>query len=317
MSVSDQDFVSYADVRRVFPGTELNVFPIALDGSIFGWAAGIDDTREVLEYYRAVGGNFVTTADHYAGGRSEIMIGTWLKTVERSEIVIGTKIGRHPDAPGLSPDSIRRGVEASLERLQTDYIDVLAFDGDHPETPLEDSFRAAAELMAEGRVRHLAASAYTGNRLREAGRVAHELGLPGFQLALGEYNLMERDAFERDLVPAAQELGIGAVARLPLASGYLTGEFRTRDVLPPSPMFAQALRYVGRKGNKVLGVLEDIAAKHGAPMAAVAIQWVMSKPHVVVAVVRAKDVTTLRDLYKASLFRITEDDIAALDRVSR
>ncbi|WP_207456459.1 aldo/keto reductase [Herbiconiux sp. SYSU D00978] len=315
--MSDQDFVSYADVRRTVPGTELSVFPIALDGSIFGWAAGIDDTREVLEYYRAVGGNFVMTADHYAGGRSEIMIGSWLETLDRDEVVVGTKIGRHPDAPGLSPDSIRRGVEASLERLRTDHIDLLAFDGDHPETPLEDSFRAAAELIAEGRVRHLAASAYSGSRLREANRIAADHGLPGFHVALGEYNLMERDAFERDLAPAAAELGIGAVARLPLASGYLTGEFRSRDVLPPSPMFAQALRYVGRRGNKVLGVLEEIAERHGAPMSAVALQWVMAKPQVVVAVVRAKDVYQLRDLYKASLFKITDEDIAALDRVSR
>jgi aryl-alcohol dehydrogenase-like predicted oxidoreductase len=317
VSVSDHDFVSYADVRRIIPGTTLEVFPIALDGSVFGWAAGIDDTREVLEYYRAVGGNCVMTADHYAGGRSEIMIGSWLAGIERSEVVVGTKIGRHPDAPGLSAASIRTGVEASLERLQTDYIDILAFDGDHPETPLEESLAAVGEHIAAGRVRHLAASGYRGARLQEAARIAQEAGLPTFGLALGEYNLMERDVFEKDLAPATEKLGIGAIARLPLASGYLTGEFRSRDVLPPSPMFAQALRYVGRKGNKVLGVLEEVAARHDAPLGAVAARWVLSKPTVAMTVVRAKDVAQLRQLYEASTFTLTDEDIAALDRVSR
>jgi aryl-alcohol dehydrogenase-like predicted oxidoreductase len=220
-------------VSREIGRTGLGVFPYGVDGSVFGWTAGQDAALEVLDEFNAAGGTLISTADHYAGGRSEIMIGAWLaRHPQRERVVIATKIGRHPDAPGLSARSIRAAVDASLERLRTDYIDLLSFDGDHPETPLEESLATVADLMAAGKVHHLSVSDFTGARLIEAGRIAASLGLPGPEAVFAEYNLMERRRYETQLAPVIGGAGLGLVARLPLASGYLRGDFRTRDDLP-------------------------------------------------------------------------------------
>ncbi|WP_210478816.1 aldo/keto reductase [Naasia sp. SYSU D00948] len=304
-------------LRRQIGRTGVGVFPYGIDGSVFGWTAGFDAAIEVLDEFHAAGGTLISTADHYAGGRSEVMIGAWLaRHPRREDVVVATKIGRHPDAPGLSAASIRAAVDASLERLRTEYVDLLSFDGDHPETPLEESLTAIAELMAAGRVRHLSVSDYTGARLIEARRIARTLGLPAPEAVFSEYNLMERRRYETELAPVVESESLGAIARLPLASGYLRGDFRTRDDLPSSPMFAAALRYVGRKGNKVLETLETISHEVGENIGRIAIAWVLSRPGVAAAVVRAKDGPQLLDLLPSVELTLSRHQLALLDKVT-
>jgi aryl-alcohol dehydrogenase-like predicted oxidoreductase len=309
--------VAPAPVRRQIGTTGVGVFPYAIDGAVFGWTAGFEAAIDVLDEFAGAGGTLISTADHYAGGRSEVMIGAWLaRHPRREQVVIATKIGRHPDAPGLRAGSIATAVTASLERLRTDYIDLLSFDGDHPETPLEESLTAVAELIAAGRVRHLSVSGFSGGRLTEARRVAASLGLPAPEAVFAEYNLMERKRFETELAPVVHDDQLGVLARLPLASGYLRGDFRTRDDLPSSPMFAGALRYVGRRGNKTLEALETISHEVGENIGRVSIAWVLSRPGVAAAVVRAKDGPALLDLMPAVELTLTRHQLALLDRVT-
>jgi aryl-alcohol dehydrogenase-like predicted oxidoreductase len=309
--------VTPTPVRRQIGTTGIGVFPYAIDGSVFGWTAGFEGAIDVLDEFHAAGGTLISTADHYAGGRSEVMIGAWLdRHPQRERLVIATKIGRHPDAPGLSARSVRSAVDASLERLRTGYIDLLSFDGDHPETPLEESLTAVADLMASGKVRHLSVSDFSGARLIEARAVAGSLGLPFPEAVFAEYNLMERRRYETELAPIVQAQRLGVLARLPLASGYLRGDFRSRDDLPSSPMFAAALRYVGRRGNKVLDTLETISHEVGENIGRIAIAWVLSRPGIAAVVVRAKDGPALLDLMPAVELGLTRHQLALLDRVT-
>ncbi|BDZ47614.1 aldo/keto reductase [Naasia aerilata] len=309
--------VAPAPVRRQIGTTGIGVFPYGIDGSVFGWTAGFEAAIDVLDEFHGAGGTLISTADHYAGGRSEVMIGAWLaRQPARERLVLATKIGRHPDTPGLSARNIRAAVDNSLERLRTGYLDLLSFDGDHPETPLEESLTAVADLMASGKVRHLAVSDFSGARLIEARAVAGSLGLPFPEAVFAEYNLMERRRYESEIAPISHAQQLGVLAKLPLASGYLRGDFRSRDDLPSSPMFAAALRYVGRRGNKVLDTLETISHEVGENIGRVAIAWVLSKPGVAAAVVRAKDGPALLDLMPAAELQLTRHQLALLDRVT-
>jgi len=304
-------------VTRQIGTTGVSVFPYAIDGSVFGWAAGYEATIEVLDAFHAAGGNLISTADHYAGGRSEVMIGSWLhRHHQRDRLVVATKIGRHPDAPGLSAQSIRWAVDACLERLRTPYIDVLSFDGADPDTPMEESLTAIAELMAAGKVRHLGFSGHPASQIVEALRVSARLGLPGPEALLAEYNLVERADYEKNLAPIAHEHGLGVLARLPLASGYLRGDFRTKDDRPTTSMFAGALKYVVRRGNKVLSALEAVSHEVDENIGRVALAWLLHRPDIAAVIVRAADGAALMDLLPSIELRLERHHIAALEKAS-
>jgi aryl-alcohol dehydrogenase-like predicted oxidoreductase len=302
---------------RALSSTGVSVFPIAVDGSVFGWAAGIEHTLEVLDAFVEAGGQLISTADHYAGGRSEVMIGTWLgRRGVRDSVLLATKVGRHPDNPGLSPRNVTNAVEASLERFGTDHIDLLSFDGDHPETPMDETLEAVDALIRAGKVRFLGETGYTIARLQEIDRIASSAAYPLFQVALHEYNLLERTFVEQELTPAAKALGMSVVARQPLADGYLTGNYRARDQLPDSVMFAGAFRHIGRKGNRVLAALEHVASEHDRPLGTIALAWVLAKPGVTAAAVRARAADQLREHLAATEVQLTRHQMAALDSAS-
>ncbi|MFD1721496.1 aldo/keto reductase [Amnibacterium endophyticum] len=293
------------------------VYPIALDASVFGWANDAKTTADVLDLFYAAGGDLISTAAHYAGGRSEVMIGSWLSRHEhRDRLVIATKVGRHPDALGLSARSLRRGVTDSLERLQLDRIDVLGLDGEDPSTPIEETLTAAAELQAQGRIGHLSASGFSAAGLREAVKVARRLEVPGVQLLLAEYNLLERRHYEEEVAPIALAADLGVLARIPLANGYLRGDFRSRHDRPASPMFQGALQYVNRRGSAVLGVLDEIGAEVGQHVGRVALAWLLTKPMVVAPVVRVPSARALADLLPGAALQLTPSQVERLDRVS-
>ncbi|HMH58066.1 MAG TPA: aldo/keto reductase, partial [Galbitalea sp.] len=181
-SITLEESANHDVVRRDVGSTGVRVSPIALDGAPFGWVAGIDESSRILDVYAAGGGNFVSTADHYAGGRSEIMIGSWLRTVtDRSSIVLETRIGQHPDAAGLSKHSMLRAVENSLTRLGTDHVDFLSFDGEDPLTPIEESLETGFRLIREGKVRFLSAVRFSAESLRTVAEMAEESGGPAFR----------------------------------------------------------------------------------------------------------------------------------------
>lgn len=305
----------HAALRRI-GSTELSVHPIGLDGSIFGWAAGPDDTAEVLDVYRSAGGNFVSTADHYAGGRSEVMIGTWLRSRGvRDEMVVATKVGRHPDNPGLHPHALRAAVDASLERLGVAHIDLVSFDGESADVPVDDSLGAMAELIDTGKVRAVGVSGF-GKKALAACSDAADRGLPEVSAYLAEYNLLARDEYEKHIRPFAMRHGRSGLARLPLASGFLTGDFRDKDEFPTEGMFMQAASYAGRKGTRVLAVLDEIAAELDHTPGRIAAAWVISRPGIASAIARARSSEQVADFMQASLIDLPRECVARLDRVS-
>ncbi|WP_374945443.1 aldo/keto reductase [Agreia sp.] len=293
-------------------------FRLAIDGSVFGWASGVAATADVLDAFHDAGGRLISTADHYAGGRSEIMIGNWVRTRKaRDRVFLATKIGRHPDAPGLSAESIVAATEASLERLQTDHLDLLSFDGDHPQTPLEESLAAVATLIERGAIRALAASSYSGARLIEAQQLSQQLELPRFRAAFSPYSLMTRRPVENELLPAVSSLKIGIFARLPLANGFLTGEYRSHNDVPRSIMFADAASHIGRQGFTVVKALEQVAAEQNASLGSCALAWVRSKPNIIAPVVRAASAEQVAELAASVDLVLEPHQLAALDRASQ
>jgi len=296
--------------------TDIFVQPIALDASAFGWASGIDATERVLGVFADAGGNLVCTADQYAGGRSEIMIGAWLRDRDRGGVVLSTMVGKHPDAHGLSSRSILRAVESSLERLGTDYIDILAFDGDEAGRQIDDALEAADRLIREGKVRQLAAYGFGASRVEEVAQRSAEAGYPDFRGLIVDYSLMERQHYERDIQPIATRRGRTTIARLPLANGYLTGRFRSRDQVPEGVLYDGALQHIGRHGSRVLEALETVAKEAGTTSACVALAWVLLKPGIVAAEVRVRDADDLSSYLAATDVRLTRQQLALLDRVS-
>lgn len=290
-------------------------FPISIDGSTFGWTAGIDETTRILEGFAEAGGRLVCTADHYSGGRSEVMIGRWLATLrDRSEAIVATKIGRHPDAAGLSARSIVRATEASLYRLATDYIDILSFDGEHLETPIDESLEAVDALRRAGKVRYLAASGYRAERIAEVADFAAAAAYPVFRVVIAEYNLLRSATFERELAPVLRRLGIGAIARFPLADGLL-GDGEWPAPPPPVTGTGRADRARGHAA-RVRRALRQVAAERGLAMRQVALAWVLCHPGVASVMVQARDVDELEGLLEAVAVRLTRHDLSALNRVA-
>jgi aryl-alcohol dehydrogenase-like predicted oxidoreductase len=296
--------------------TGIRVFPVAFDGCVLGWVTGFDRAVEVLDTFRSLGGNLIVTADHYAGGRSEHMIGSWLVNVPRASVVIASKVGRHPDHRGLGRKAIPEALNASLDRLQTDYIDLLSLDGDLLGNDPIAALEVGAQLVAEGRVRQLSLSHADGAATRKLQAAAEAAGV-SFSAVLAEYNLMTRKPMERDLGPVVSELQLGFFARLPLAAGFLSGEVRSRTDLPANPLFDGALEHVGRRGFKVLEAVETMAAQLETTASAVALSWLLSKPLVTAAVVRLNNLDALADGLSGASIQLSRSQIASLDAASQ
>jgi aryl-alcohol dehydrogenase-like predicted oxidoreductase len=316
-ATSSEENPSPAARPRDVGGTGVLVSPLGIDGAIFGWAAGIDDTKKVLDTYAAAGGNLISTADHYAGGRSEIMIGAWLRTVpDRGSVVVETRVGRHPDAAGLSGRRMLRAVENSLTRLGTDYVDFLSFDTEDTEVPIEESLETGARMISEGKVRFLSASRFSAAAIRRAAAIAAEANGPAFRAILVEYNLMDRTVYEQEYQSLSVELGRAALARMPLASGYLTGQFRTRDDPPHSVMFDGAARHMGRRGDRILGALESVSKDLGETPTTIAIAWVLLKPGIAATILRAGDADQVDRAFGATRVHLERHHVALLDKAS-
>jgi aryl-alcohol dehydrogenase-like predicted oxidoreductase len=302
---------------RTIGGSDLRVFPLAMSGNVFGWTADADTTNSILDAYRGVGGNFVDTADSYAGGRSEIMIGNWMRDRRnRDDMIIATKIGKSANNPGLSARAIRHAVTDSLERLRTNHIDLVYLHIDDPDVPFDETLLAIDELIRSGKVRYFGASDHTGNRLIEARIASAQLGVAQLVALQNQYNLMARTGYEGDLARVAATQRLGVMPRFALASGFLTGKYRSKADLSKHPRGAEAATYFNRKGLRVIAALDTIAREKECAVASVALAWLLTKPHVVAPVVSASRPEQVAELAGAASIQLSRQQLAELDRIS-
>ena len=303
--------------RRRLGESELRVFPLAIGGNVFGWTADGETAEGILDSYRDRGGNFIDTADSYAGGRSEFMIGNWMRRRhDRADIVVATKVGKSAENPGMSESAISRAVDASLARLQTDYIDLLYLHIDDDTVPFEETLYAADEQVRAGKVRFLGVSDHSGNRLVEARVIAAQLELMPLVATQSHYNLVHRFSYEGTVARVAAQQRLGVMPRFALAGGFLAGTYRSKADLGRSSRGSEAARYLNRQGLRMLACLDRIAAEHQVAPATVAIAWLLTKPQVVAPVVSASRPEQVADLVAATSLQLTRHQVGELDRVS-
>jgi aryl-alcohol dehydrogenase-like predicted oxidoreductase len=299
---------------------DLDVFPICLGGNVFGWTADEPQSRAVLDAYTAAGGNFIDTANSYLveHGRSETIIGRWLADrANRDQIVVATKVGGGRGAVrSLRAETIEREAHASLERLQTDRIDLYYAHFDDKETPLEESLRVFDALVRAGTVRHIGASNYTPERLTAALELQREHGLAEFTVLQPHYNLVERD-FERTLLPVADAWDLAVLPYFALARGFLTGKYRPAGEAVRSERAAAAHAYLDSGGAAVLEALDEVAAAHETTVAAVALAWLRAQPRVVAPIASARTTEQLEQILPAATLELTPAEVGRLSATTR
>jgi aryl-alcohol dehydrogenase-like predicted oxidoreductase len=296
--------------------TDLDVFGICLGGNVFGWTADEPQSRAVLDAYIGAGGNFIDTANSYLveHGRSETIIGRWLADRgNRDQIVLATKVGGgQGPVRNLRPETIEREAHASLERLQTDRIDLYYAHFDDEQTPLEESLRAFDALVRAGTVRHIGASNYTPERLTAALELQREHGLAEFTVLQPHYNLVERDV-ERTLLPVAEAWDLAVLPYFALAKGFLTGKYRPGGAAVASQRAESARAYLDDGGAAVLAALDEVAAARATTVAAVALAWLRAQPRVVAPIASARTTEQLEQILPAATIALTP---AEVDRLS-
>ncbi|MDX2377432.1 aldo/keto reductase [Microbacterium sp. LRZ72] len=304
-------------VRAALGETGLTVFPVILGGAEFGWNVDIATSHGILDRYIERGGNAVHTADSYAGGRSEHIIGEWLRTRgNRDDVVVSTRVGTHPDNPGLGPVNLVRAVEASLTRLGTDRIDVLYLAGDDMSVPLEETLATAEWLVGAGKVRHLAAAGFPAEKLVEA-RILSSAGYPRVTVLDVHYNVVHRSSYEGDVRLVVGAQGIAVTPSHPLAHGFLSGRHRRRERLGTSARGVQVAAYLNRRGQRVLKALDTVAQDVDAPDAAVAVAWLLAQRAVVAPIVNAYAPEHVDELVQGVGVQLGRGHLAELSRAAQ
>lgn len=302
--------------------TDLEVSPLCLGGNVFGWTAGREDSFSVLDAYASAGGNFIDTADVYmqripgnSGGESETIIGEWLASrVSRDRMVIATKVGNLKGREGLSASNIKQAAEESLRRLRTDYIDLYYAHSDDPNTPLEETLGAFDELVREGKVRYIAASNHTANRLSWALAVSDREGLARYAALQPHYNLLER-GYEDELSELVSGEGLSALPYYGLAKGFLTGKYRPGAYVE-SQHSERARAYLDGRGEAVLGALDEVAAARETTVAAVSLAWLASRPTVAAPIASARNTDQLAEIMPFAELKLSEEEARSLGAAS-
>ncbi|MEU7720527.1 aldo/keto reductase [Streptomyces tibetensis] len=309
---------------RKLGSSDLEVFPLALGGNVFGWTADEDQSFAVLDAYTAAGGNFVDTADVYSawadgnrGGESETILGKWLEARgNRSDVVVATKVSQHPDFQGLSAANITAAADASLRRLRTDYIDLYYTHFDQPDVPVEEIIGALDTLVKAGKVRHIAASNISAERLRESLEFSDREGLARYVALQPHYNLVSRDTYEGELQDLAERAGLAAVPYYALASGFLTGKYRPGTTVESARAGGAAKHLETERGQRVLAALDEIAGAHDVPVATVALAWLAARPTVAAPIASARTVEQLPALVRVGELTLSEAEVERLTRAS-
>lgn len=304
--------------------SDLDVSRLCLGGNVFGWTIDEEASFEVLDAYVAAGGNFIDTADSYfwrkpgnSGGESETIIGNWMAARgNRDDVVIATKVSSLPSKPGLSAANIAEATDDCLRRLRTDRIDLLYAHRDDESVAQEETLDAFATLVKAGKVRALGASNFTAERLRSALEISARDGLPRYEAVQPHYNLMERNDFEASQAPLLESENIACLPYYALAKGFLTGKYRDGGPSVDSVRAEGALEYLDDRGRAVLAALDEIAAGHEVPVAAVALAWLAAQPTVAAPIASARTPEQLAALLPVLTLQLTDDELRLLSHVS-
>lgn len=305
---------------RPLGNSDLDVFPLALGGNVFGWTADEAQSFAVLDAYAAAGGNFIDSADTYSswvpgneGGESETVIGKWLASRgNRDEIVVATKVGSHPQFQGLSAPNVKAAAEESLRRLGTDRIDLYYTHFDDPSVPVAEIVTALDDLVKAGKVRAVAASNISPERLQESLDFADREGLARYVALQPHYNLVSRDTYEGPLQQVASRAGLAAVPYYALAAGFLTGKYRPGTTVESARAAGAGQHLDTERGQKVLAALDTVAEAHGAEVASVALAWLAARPTVAAPIASARTVEQLPALLAVADLTLTDEELSLL-----
>ncbi len=312
--------------KRKLGNSGLEVAPLALGGNVFGWTADEPTSFRLLDAFVAAGCNLIDTADVYSawvpgnkGGESEAVLGKWLKRRgNRRKVLIATKVGKEmgPDRKGLSKSYILRAAEDSLRRLQTDCIDLYQSHADDPGAPLEETLEAYAQLIRQGKVRAIGASNYTAERLTQALEVSTRSGYPSYQCLQPLYNLYDRADYETDLEPLCLEKGVGVIPYFSLASGFLTGKYRSEKDLANRSRGEFVKKYLNDRGFRILNTLDQVAGQYHSVPAVVSLAWLIARPSVTAPIASATSLDQLTDLIEATKLALDPSSIELLNLAS-
>jgi len=313
--------------KRKLGRSGLEVSSLAFGGNVFGWTADESTSMRLLDRFVDEGFNFIDTADTYSrwapgnrGGESETIIGKWLKkSGKRDKVVVATKVGMEmaPDKKGLSPVYIRRAVEDSLKRLQTDHIDLYQSHTDDVATPLEDTLGAYDRLIKAGKVRAIGASNYSAERFEAALAVSKQHDLPRYESMQPNYNLYDRADFEARLQEVCVRNDVGVISYFSLASGFLTGKYRSEADLAKGPRGQMVKKYLNDRGTRILDALDSVAKETSSTPARVALAWLMAQPGITAPIASATSLSQLEDLFAATRLKVDPAKLERLDAASR
>ena len=302
----------------------LEVAPLAFGGNVFGWTADEPTSFALLDAFVAGGFNLIDTADVYSrwapdhsGGESETIIGKWLKrSGKRARVIIATKVGKEmgPKSKGLSKAYILQAVESSLQRLQTDYIDLYQSHADDADTPLEETLGAYDQLIRQGKIRVIGASNYSAQRLAESLKVSEQTGYPRYECLQPLYNLYDRADYEKELEPLCREKGLGVISYFSLASGFLTGKYRSKDDLSKSARAEMVKKYLNERGFRIIEALDKVAQQHQLTPSKVALAWLIAHPGITAPIASATNLEQLNELIEATTIEL---DSAAIDLLNQ
>ena len=311
--------------KRKLGESDLLVAPITFGGNVFGWTIDEAKSFEILDGFLAAGFNFIDTANSYSrwkpgnkGGESETIIGNWVKSRNnRQQVIIATKVGSDMgNGKGLSKKYIVQAVEDSLKRLNTDYIDLYQSHYDDPETPMEETLQAFDELIKAGKVRWIGASNFTAERLLASLECSKKNGFARYQTFQPEYNLYSRQEFEEDLEPVCVGNHLGVINYYALASGFLSGKYRSEADLSKSQRGGGIKNYLNERGLNILTALDQVAAKYNTKPATVALAWLLARPSVTAPIASVTSMEQLADLTQAASLKLDKDAIGLLNDAS-
>jgi aryl-alcohol dehydrogenase-like predicted oxidoreductase len=304
--------------------SDLQVAPLVFGGNVFGWTTDERTSFSILDTFVDHGLNFIDTADSYSqwaeghqGGESETIIGKWFKeSGKRDKIVLATKVGMLRTRPGLSAANIEAAVNDSLRRLQTDYIDVCFSHLDDDKTPFEETLGAYEKLIKAGKVRVIGASNFTGERLKAALKVSKESGLPAYEVLQPEYNLYDRESYETDLEPVAQAHKLTVVTYFSLASGFLSGKYRSNADMAKAARSSLVEKYLNDRGLQIVDTLIEVAKRNDTTPATAALAWIIARPSVTAPIASATSVAQLESLAATTRLQLSSEDLKLLNEAS-
>jgi aryl-alcohol dehydrogenase-like predicted oxidoreductase len=312
--------------KRKLGHTDIEVSPLAFGGNVFGWTADEAMSFKLLDAFVDAGFNFIDTADVYShwapgnkGGESETIIGKWLqRSGRRDRVVIATKVGKEmgPDRKGLSKSYILRAVDESLQRLQTDFIDLYQSHADDPQTPLEETLAAYDQLIKEGKVRVIGASNYDAKRLDLALKVSEQQGYPRYQCLQPLYNLYDRADFEKELESLCRQQGLSVISYFSLASGFLTGKYRSAEDLTDRARADMVKKYLDERGLRILAALDKVARQHELAPVKVALAWLIAQPSITAPIASATSLEQLQMLIDATAVELDRSAVDLLNAAS-